>query len=128
MGKKTFNVLLWDFNSDKMTHYDVLPYLRRCIAGRKKEAKKAEKSKRIQKLKEERPDDFKRYYAFPDTYKDFVDFITNEARYQYWGRCEYEMICHGWPVRKNNHKLDVYEQIEMNLGTICEILWEELNK
>ena len=29
MDKKKFNVMRWDFNSDKLVPYDVLPYLRK---------------------------------------------------------------------------------------------------
>jgi hypothetical protein len=37
------------------------------------------------------------------------------------------MICHGWPGQKNSYKLDVHEQIMMNIDIIAEILWNEFN-
>ena len=37
------------------------------------------------------------------------------------------MIVHGWPVHKNDYKLDVHEQIEMNIDIIAEILFNEYN-
>ncbi len=95
---KHFNVLLWDFNNDKLEHYDVLPYLRKQCSNKK----------------------------VPDNYEDFKTLVENESRYQFWSRCEYEMICHGWPVRKNDYKLDVHEQIIMNIDVIASILWNEL--
>ena len=36
------------------------------------------------------------------------------------------MITHGWPVRKNNYKIDVHEQVMMNIDTIADILWKEI--
>ena len=62
------------------------------------------------------------------TLDDFKNFVKIKSQYQFWGRCEYEMICHGWPVRKNTYKLDVHEQIMMNLDIIAKILYDEKNR
>lgn len=51
--------------------------------------------------------------------------IEEESRYEFWARCEYEMIIHGWPVRKNEYKLDVHDQIMMNIDVIANILYNE---
>lgn len=129
---KKFFVITWDFNTDSINmKYDVLPYLRMCIKDRKEKWKKNQKSKRFQKNVESGLIDketVEKYYKFPETFSEFKKFIQNEAQYQYWSRCEYEMICSGWPVQNNDYKLDVYEQIMMNLDTICEILWNEITK
>lgn len=106
--KKVFNVLLWDFNQDKLIHYDVLPYLRDCYQDTIKHK-----------------DDS--YFKTPKTFEEFKHFIERNSRYQFWTRCQYEMICHGWPVQKKDHKLDVHEQIMMNIDIIAEILFEEYN-
>ena len=118
---KKFNVLTWDFNGDKLEHYDVLPYFRDCYAERKKKAK----GKRIQKIMAENPG-MKKYYGVPATFDEFKEFIMDESRHRYWSRCEWEMIVHGWPVRKNDYKVDVHEQVMMNLDTIAGILWAEI--
>ena len=120
---KKFNVLTWDFNGDKLEHYDVLPYFRDCYADRKKKAK----GKRIQKILAENPG-MKKYYGVPVTLEEMKDFVMDESRYMFWSRCEWEMIVHGWPVRKNDYKIDVHEQVMMNLDTIAEILWEEIER
>lgn len=129
---KKFFVITWDFNTDSINKkYDVLPYLRLCIKERKEKWKKNQKSKRFQKNVESGLIDketIEKYYKFPETFSEFKKFIQNEAQYQYWSRCEYEIICSGWPVQKNDYKLDVYEQIMMNLDTVCEILWNEITK
>lgn len=109
-----FNVLIWDFNRDELVHYDVLPYLRDRYEDRKKRFEMAGKDNELWKV--------------PKTLDEFKEFIIGESRYQFWARCQYEMICHGWPVRKNDHKLDVHEQIMMNLDVIAKIMCDELGK
>lgn len=119
MEKTKFNVLFWDINQDKLIPYDVLPYFRDCYAKKVKESKK----KYVQKSEE-----LSKYWKVPKTLKEFKDFVKNKSQYQFWSRCEYEMICHGWPVRKNDYKLDIHEQIMMNLDIIAEILKNENDK
>ena len=99
---KKFNVLMWDFNKDDIRHYDVLPYFRESLKNNKK----------LYKI--ENPDDLK-------------NFVEKESRWMFWSRCEWEMICHGWPVRENDYKIDVHEQIMMNIDIIVDILWNEMN-
>lgn len=120
MIKEKFNVLIWDFNSDKLEHYDVMPYLRNCYKERVKRFKRVSKSKNFDPNNE--------YIKVPETLEDFKKFVKSESMYQFWSRCEYEMICHGWPVRKNNYKLDVHEQIMMNLDIVSKILYDEANR
>ena len=119
--KAQFYVLNWDFNRDEIEHYDVLPYFRNEF----KERKKKSKSKRIQRIMEETPD-MKKYYGVPETRDELKKFIENESQYMFWGRCQYEMIVHGWPVRKNDYKIDVHEQVMMNIDIITDILYKEL--
>lgn len=109
---KKFNVLNWDFNTDSLEYYDILPYLRDRYKIFVENSKKYKDSK---------------YWKVPKTINEFKEFIENQSRYQFWARCEYEMICHGWPVQKNSYKLDVHEQIMMNIDIIVEILWNEFN-
>jgi hypothetical protein len=107
----TFNVLIWEFNHDTIEHYDVLPYFRRMFNKRKELSKNSEDNK---------------WFKVPKTFEDFKKFVKDESQYQFWSRCEYEMITHGWPVKKNTYKLDVHEQIMMNINVIASLLWEEL--
>ena len=112
MEKKKFNVLAWDFNSDSLRIYDVMPYLRSCYAKRT-----GRRSFGIDK-----------YGGRPKTRSEFRDFVDIESKYMFWSRCQWEIICHGLPVQKNEHKLDVYEQIKMNIDIIVDILYEEYGK
>lgn len=106
-SKNKFYVLVWDINKDKIEHYDILPYFRK-----EYETRFTTNSK------------YKELKA-PKTLLEFKDFIEHESLYQYWSRCEYEMIIHGWPVEKECYKIDVHEQIMMNLDIIANILYNE---
>lgn len=97
---KTFYVLNWEINQDTIEHYDILPYFRNCFSNKPKSQR-------------------------PKTREELKEFIKNNSIYMFWARCEYEMICHGWPVNKNDYKIDVHEQIMMNIDIITDILAEE---
>lgn len=121
---KKFYVLNWDSFKDTVSHYDVLPYFRDAYKNRVKSWKRAQKSKRFQKNVESLQVDIS-YYKAPETRDEFKKFILDESRYMFWAKCEYEMICHGWPVEKKDYKLDVHEQVKMNIDVIIDILIEE---
>ena len=93
-----FNVLRWNFNSDQLEQYDILPYFR---------------------------DQYKTSKEKLKTIDDVKKFIERESRYQFWSRCEYEMICHGWPRIKNDYKIDIHDQVMMNIDIIAKILYTE---
>lgn len=115
-GLKKFNVLFWNFNRDTIEQYDVLPYFRE----RYRERAKRSINKKL--------DNSSEYYKVPKTKVEFKDFVKNESQHQFWSRCEYEMIIHGWPIKKNEYKIDIHEQIMMNIDIIVEILYNEMKK
>ena len=90
---KSFNVIIED--NGKFMPYDVMPYL----------------WKKYQEVK----DDL-------EFFDDVKNFVEKESKYQWWARCEYEIILSGWPNQKVKEKWDVYDQIVMNLDIIAEIL------
>lgn len=117
---KSFNVIIHDFNSGKFEPYDIIPHLINCYN------KKSNK---------------------PKTFDEFKEFIKNESLYQWWARCEYEIILGPWPYTtspsedyrkrgendieawkehwkkhlKECKKIDVHNQVMMNLDIITEI-------
>ena len=115
-----FNVLTWNFNSDSIEHYDVIPYFVRAYNERKKRAKR----KSFQKASEE----YRKTYGVPETHEEFMDFVKDESMYMFWSRCEWEMIVHGWPAQKNEYKIDVHEQVMMNIGHIADIVMSEVSR
>lgn len=135
-----FNVLEFDVNSRKTKPYDVLPYFRNSWASKYNKVEKDEiKKTRSKEL--------------------FKEYIRGEAHYQFWARCEYEMLVASWPFGsyrltqdmkdflKNNpdldldnwvkniefeniiirdmEKIDIYDQIMMNIDIIVDILYKE---
>lgn len=97
---KSFNVIIEDMNSGEFEPYDIMPYLMDCY-------KKAKKK--------------------PETYGEFYDFIKAESMYQWWSRCEYELILTGWPNEKHQEKWDIHKQVMMNIDIIIDVLIENIN-
>lgn len=147
---KQFNVLTWNFNRDQLEYYDVIPYLVNCYKERVARVKEDEarswgdvNENCKTHFGEDMSDEFrnfinkaygdvdlyyKTHFGIPETFDEFKSFIESESNYMFWSRCEWEMIIHGWPVRKNNYKIDVHEQIMMNIDVITEILMDEVKE
>lgn len=97
---KSFYVIWQNFNHQKFEPYDIMPYL-------------------IDKYTESKKK--------PVSFEEFKSFIKVESMYQYWARCEYEIIICGWPNKETCEKWDIYKQIMMNIDIITEILMENIN-
>ena len=95
-----FNVIIEDVNSKEFVSYDVMPYLAKCW----KEAKDK-----------------------PQTFDDLKTFIKNHSRYQWCGRCEYEIVLKSWVGFSGEKKIDVHYQIMNNIDVISKLLMEEVN-
>lgn len=54
----------------------------------------------------------------------------NVINWNFNGDCiehyEYECIIHGWPLQKNDYKLDIHEQVMMNLDVITKLMLEDI--
>lgn len=97
---KQFNVIRSDFNTNKFVPYDVIPYLVDC---------------------------YEKARTKPTNFDEFKEFIRKESMYQWWSRCEYEIVLQSWPPGHNEEKIDVYYQVMMNIDRITEIVMEEVN-
>ena len=98
---KEFNVIIWDINRGKFLPYDVMPYLRKFYS----EAR-----------------------VKPKTLNEFIRFVDSEAKYQWWARCEYEVILSDYPRQEVSEKIDVYQQIKINIDVVTMIVMNELKK
>lgn len=58
----------------------------------------------------------------PESYDEFKEFVENESMYQWWSRCEYEIILMDWPGQSKAEKWDVHKQVMMNLDIITNTL------
>lgn len=91
---KIFNVIVFDFNSKSFKGFNIIPYLVR------------EYNEQKPKLK---------------TFKEVKDFIISYSKYQWWCRCEYEIILQGWPFTNITEKWDVNRQVELNIDIITQV-------
>lgn len=98
---KNFNVIVYDFNKQDFIPYDVMPYLVRC---------------------------YNKASNKPKTFEEFKKFIERESKYQWWSRCEYEIILESWPNTNVNEKWDVHRQVMMNIDIITSILMDNVNE
>lgn len=101
---KTFNVIIYDCNHKKFEPYDIIPYF----------------VQTYEELKE------KKYKKVPETFEEFKKFVREEGMYQFWSRCEYEIILVDWPGQKVEKKIDVWNQIEMNWDLVTKLVMEEV--
>ena len=136
---KTFNVINYDFNHNKFVAYNVIPYLVKEYHERVERHKKYPEAV---------------YWKVPTTFDEFKKFVDDESKYQFWSRCEYEIVLSPWPYAlspsegydksKENDldawkqhwkkhldscdKWDVYDQIVMNLDVITKLVMESVNE
>ena len=94
-------VIIYDSNSKSFLTYDVITYL----------------EKRYNEEKEK-----------PKTFEEFKSFIIRCSEYQWWSRCEYEIIISEWPVEKYKEKWDIHKQVLMNLDIITEVFMYNISK
>lgn len=97
---KSFFVIIYDINSKNFVPYDIIPYLEECYH-------KAENK--------------------PKTIEEFKNFVERQSAYQWWSRCEYEIILSDWPNKSQEKKVDVHFQVLLNLDIIAKILMENIN-
>lgn len=105
-----FNVCIWDCNRQMFIPYDVIPYFVKAY-------KELKKKKSLQK-----------WNPLPVTFEEFKKFIEKESQYQFWGRCEYEIIIVDWPNQKREKKVDVHNQIMMNIDVVTRLVMESIPK
>lgn len=99
---KPFNVFVFDINSDRFKHYDVMPLF-------------------IEEYKKCKPKDK------PKNEESLRKFIERNARYYFWSRCQWEIILVDFPCSKIHKKIDVYEQISMNLELFIDTFKYNIN-
>ena len=84
------------------------------------------------------------YWKYPKTFEEFKVWVDNHLKYQYWSRCEYELVLSSWPSYEldedtdkyqkgtlvipngKGKKIDIYEQCKMNLDIITRIFMENV--
>ena len=118
---REFNVIEYSINKKEFIPYNIIPYL-------------------VSQYKIKRDK--------PKTFDEFKEFFKNESLYQWWARCEYEVILSPWPYtvspserydKKGENdikawkehwekhlnecqKIDVHYQVMMNLDVITALV------
>ena len=100
-----WNVLLHDFNTDKIVKYNVLEYSEWLTSSIKRAIKKKEVV----------------------DYNSLKEFISRKLKAQYWSRAEYEIMVSGLITKKEPQKIYVWYQIEMNIDNFVDYLITKLN-
>lgn len=135
---KKFNVLEYNFTTKKVDYYDVLPYFRSCWKDKRFNFdKKDVKSK----------DDLKNWIAHSSHYQywarceyEFLIASWPFGSYQFKKDMS-ELLKHGVnldnidenikfsnTITREMYKIDIHEQIMMNIDIITNILYEEFEK
>lgn len=96
---KEFNVCIYNINTNKFEKYDVMPYFINC-------------------WKEHKQKKYTREYI--------KDFIIGKSMYMYWSRCEYEIILLDWPCQQIQEKVDIHQQIMMNIEIFIDVFIENI--
>lgn len=99
---KSFYTIIYNINKKEFESYDVMPYLI-------EEYKKKKKKKK-----------------HPTSFEEFKEFIEGASMYMYWSRCQYELILASWPNEDKKEKIDIHNQIMMNIDRITEILMDNV--
>ena len=97
---RNFYVIIYNINKRCFEPYEVMGYFIRCY----KEAK-----------------------VKPKTFEEFKEFIKEKSMYQFWSRCEYEIILKDWPCGTTEEKWDVYRQIMMNIDTVTDVFIKNIH-
>ena len=92
-----FNVIVYNFNTKKFVPYNIFTYLER---------------------------EFKKSSLKDMSKESLMSWILDKSRYMFWSRCEYEVILSPWPpIGGIAKKIDVFEQIEMNIEVITDMFY-----
>lgn len=96
-----YNVITFETNRRKFERYDVMPYFIRAYENTKKK---------------------------PKTDEEIKNFVIKEARYEFWARCEWEIIISDWPCQQTSSKIDAYCQIESNIDLVVHAFKENIKE
>ena len=125
---KQFNVINFNFNAKKFEAYNVIPYFIRKYYDRVDTCNELEQDLKNATSEHEINlyTDSLKYWKVPVTFDEFKKFVQDESQYQFWSRCEYEIILVDWPCQKNEEKWDIHDQIMMNLDIVTQLVMESV--
>lgn len=111
-----YKVLMWDVNANTIKWYNILSYIKECW-----DEKTVESIRQYRNAKRRKDPGDLSIYCMPNTFEGIKAFILKECQYQFWSRCQYEIMVDGFPESNKPEKIDVYDQIEANIDVITTI-------
>lgn len=96
---KPFHVVVDDVNKHQFVPYDIMPYF----------------------IYEYGQAKFK-----PKTHEECKSFIVKHSQYMFWSRAQWELVLKPWVSSTPERKIDVYEQIMMNIDIVTTTLMENV--
>lgn len=94
-----FSVIVDDVNKHEFVFHDIMPYF-------------------IYEYKQAKPR--------PTDFDGFRDFVRKNAMYMFWSRAQWELVLKPWASSTPERKIDVYEQIMMNIDIVTKTLMENV--
>lgn len=72
----------------------------------------------------------------PVTFDEFKEFVKNASQYQYWSRCEYEILIASWPFGKKKMIEEITDFMKDGFDTedwnkkidLCNIITKDMQK
>lgn len=112
-----------DFNNGKLVQIDVLEHI---FNGILTKSGKLNKKFKFFSMK---------YYGRTtiNSRETLYNYMLSEFIYNYWGKCEREVVIVDWPYRdkvedSRPHKIDVYYQLKMNMDVIVDLVWNYIKE
>ena len=56
------------------------------------------------------------------SYEEFSKEVKSELLFQYWSKCEYEVVVRDLILNHNEKKIDVYDQVNPNLDKLVDYI------
>ena len=66
-------------------------------------------------------------FNIPELTRDEVsELLQRFAQWQFWSRCEYEIVLYSWPTGKDEkgHKIDVFDQLKANWERFVDYVYQ----
>jgi hypothetical protein len=102
------------YNRDRFEPYNIMTYL-------------------IETYKETKKN---KWRTTPQTFEEFKSFVIDASRYQFWGRCEYELLLAHWPFGSYKMRQEMKKFIATNPNLddhstdidFCNIITSDMEK
>ena len=98
-SQKPFHVIVDDVNKREFVPYDIMPYFIY---------------------------EYKQTKSKPTDFEGFKSLVAKNAMYMFWSRAQWELVLKPWVSSTPERKIDVYEQIMMNIDLVTKTLMENV--